>query len=178
MPAIKTKEVAGNAKVKCPNCGREHWVPETTASNKALLRCLVCSPTQICNLCGRQYKKWHTWCPAKNKPDGLVVLDGESRTLRRHGPKDRDRFRTVICLHDWEHFHLADVRTTGLIVAYCDRTLVVSHLLPAMEIVFWGLLGMSTAQTPEYAGPWCRRCLALANRLIGKESKFRVVRES
>jgi uncharacterized C2H2 Zn-finger protein len=177
MPGIVVKEVVGNVRVSCPNCGRRHWVPETSASNKALLRCPRCTRTKICNKCGRQYKKSHVWCPAENKPSGLVVLDGEKRKLGPLRPKDRDRFSTVICLHDWNHFHLADTSTTGLIVARCDRRLVASHTLPAIAIDFWGMLAMDATESPSYAGPWCRRCLALANRLIGREAKFRVARE-
>lgn len=179
MPGIKVKDAPGKVLVLCPECGRHHWVRATKTNTKLRrTRCAHCCPTKICNRCGRQYKKSHRWCPAENKSDGFAVLDGDKRSLKPHSPRDKDRFSTVICLHDWTHFHLADVKTTGFIVAYCDRSLVASHPLPAIAIDFWGMLAMDATESPSYAGPWCRRCLALANRLIGKESKFRVVRES
>lgn len=180
MPPRKMKDTNDNVCVTCPYCGRANWVPKSHLGNELLLRCDRCTPTQICPRCGRQYKKAHTWCPPekKNKPDALTVINGERPKLRRWGPRDRDRFCTVLCLHKVTEFHLADIKTTGTVHAHCDRLLIATMPLPAIQIAFWGLLGMDATETDAFAGPWCRRCLALAVRLLGRETKFRVAREA
>jgi hypothetical protein len=174
MPQPKTK-IDGNVQVCCSNCGRRHWLSPAEASRDR--RCDRCCRTKVCNRCGQQYRRSHK-CKAKETL--LFVSGGDSTRPPRLGPSHRHRFCTVECSHDATILHLADIRVNGPIIAHCSKRrnppLFATHLIRAIPIGVWGILDVDHKQTSRSAGPWCRRCLALATRLLGDKTRLRLAR--
>lgn len=138
--------------------------------------CERCTPPRMCLRCGSRYKKSHECKRAKHEV--LYAETGQKplTPLHRIGPKDRERFCTIECNFDEEHLHIGDITNPRAIHAHCDRRKSATKLLKYIPLSLWGVIERGDRLRAGYHGRWCRRCYALALRLLGGQTEFQMSR--